>query len=106
MIINDPLHLAPAITDALETVFDPEIPVNIVELGLVYELITKEDGIAKVVMTLTAPGCPVAGDIIDEVQRKVGDVEGVKQALVELTFDPAWDKSMMSEVARLELGFM
>lgn len=106
MIINDPLQLAPAITDALETVFDPEIPVNIVELGLVYELITKENGIAKVVMTLTAPGCPVAGDIIDEVQRKVAGVEGVNQALVELTFDPAWDKSMMSDVARLELGFM
>lgn len=106
MIINDPLLLAPAITDALETVFDPEIPVNIVELGLVYEVITKEDGIAKVVMTLTAPGCPVAGDIIDEVQRKVAEVEGVKQALVELTFDPAWDRSMMSDVARLELGFM
>jgi len=106
MIVNDTLHLAPVITEALETVFDPEIPVNIVELGLVYELITKEDGTAKVVMTLTAPGCPVAGDIIDEVQRKVGEVEGVKQALVELTFDPPWDKSMMSDLARLELGFM
>lgn len=106
MIVNDPLQLAPAITDALETVFDPEIPVNIVELGLVYELVTKADGVAKVVMTLTAPGCPVAGDIIDEVQRKVGAVDGVSQALVELTFDPPWDKSMMSEVARLELGFM
>lgn len=106
MIINDPLHLAPAITEVLETVFDPEIPVNIVELGLVYEVITKAEGTAKVVMTLTAPGCPVAGDIIDEVQRKVGAVAGVEQALVELTFDPPWEKSMMSEVARLELGFM
>lgn len=106
MIVNDALNLAPAIEAALETVYDPEIPVNICELGLVYELITKEDGTAKVVMTLTAPGCPVAGDIIDEVQRKVGEVAGVKQALVELTFDPPWDKSMMSDVARLELGFM
>jgi len=106
MIINDALNLAPAITEVLETVFDPEIPVNIVELGLVYELITKEDGTAKVIMTLTAPGCPVAGDIINDVQQKVGSVPGVKQALVELTFDPPWDKSMMSEVARLELGFM
>jgi len=106
MIVSDSLHLAPAITEVLETVFDPEIPVNIVELGLVYEVITKADGTAKVVMTLTAPGCPVAGDIIDEVQRKVGAVEGVKQALVELTFDQPWDKSMMSDVARLELGFM
>lgn len=106
MIINDALNLAPAITEVLETVFDPEIPVNIVELGLVYELITKEDGTAKVIMTLTAPGCPVAGDIINDVQQKVGSVPGVKQALVELTFDPPWNKSMMSEVARLELGFM
>ena len=106
MIILDQLNLAPAIQEALETVFDPEIPVNICELGLVYEIITKEDGTAKVVMTLTAPNCPVAGNIIDEVQQKVAAVPGVKQALVELTFDPAWDKSMMSDVARLELGFM
>lgn len=106
MIIMDELKLATDIQAVLETVYDPEIPVNICELGLVYELITKADGTAKVVMTLTAPGCPVAGDIIDEVQRKVGEVEGVEQALVELTFDPPWDKSMMSDVARLELGFM
>jgi len=106
MIVNDKLQLAPAIIKELETVFDPEIPVNIVELGLVYELITREDGTAKVVMTLTAPGCPVAGSIMDEVQRKVERVDGVRQALVELTFDPPWDKSMMSDVARLELGFM
>lgn len=106
MIINDSLNIAPAIKEALETVYDPEIPVNICELGLVYEIITKEEGIAKVVMTLTAPNCPVAGSIIDEVQQKVAAVPGVEKALVELTFDPAWDRSMMSEVARLELGFM
>lgn len=106
MIVIDPLNLAPAILEQLESVYDPEIPVNICELGLVYEIITKDEGVAKVVMTLTAPNCPVAGQIIDEVQQKVASVEGVKQALVELTFDPAWDRSMMSEVARLELGFM
>lgn len=106
MIIMDELNLAPAIREVLETVFDPEIPVNILELGLVYELIVKKDGTAKIVMTLTAPNCPVAGDIIDEVHKKVSEVEGVNNALVELTFDPAWEKSMMSEVARLELGFM
>ena len=98
MIVIDELNLASAIQEVLETVFDPEIPVNICELGLVYEIITKADGTAKVVMT--------AGNIIDEVQQKVATVSGVKQALVELTFDPAWDKSMMSDVARLELGFM
>lgn len=106
MIVLDKLGIADKIKEALETVFDPEIPVNIVELGLVYELITKEDGTAKVVMTLTAPNCPVADGIINEVQEKVEAVEEVKDALVELTFAPPWDKSMMSEEARLELGFM
>lgn len=106
MIVLDNLGIANQIKAALETVFDPEIPVNICELGLVYEIITKEDGTAKVVMTLTAPACPVAGELLDEVQQKVSQVEGVKNALVELTFDPKWDKSMMSDEARLELGFM
>lgn len=106
MIVQDVLGIAEKIEAVLETVFDPEIPVNILELGLVYEIITKEDGTAKVVMTLTAPNCPVAGNIISEVQEKVEQVAGVKNALVELTFEPRWDKSMMSDVARLELGFM
>lgn|SRR5690606_15403401 len=106
MIVLDKLGVADKIKEALETVFDPEIPVNIVELGLVYEVLTKEDGTAKVVMTLTAPNCPVADGIINEVQEKVEAVENVKDALVELTFDPPWDKSMMSDEARLELGFM
>ncbi|MCL4638176.1 MULTISPECIES: iron-sulfur cluster assembly protein [Olivibacter] len=106
MIVLDKLGIADKIKSELETVFDPEIPVNICELGLVYEIITKEDGTAKIVMTLTAPACPVAGELLDEVQRKVAKVEGVKNALVELTFEPKWDKSMMSEEARLELGFM
>jgi len=72
----------------------------------VYEIITKEGGIAKIVMTLTAPGCPVAGEIMNEVQRKVAAVEGVSEALVELTFDPPWTKDMMTEEAKLELGFL
>lgn len=106
MIILDKLGIADKIKAVLETVFDPEIPVNICELGLIYEIITKEDGTAKIVMTLTAPACPVAGELLDEVQRKVAEVEGVKNSLVELTFDPKWEKSMMSDEARLELGFM
>ncbi len=106
MIVSDTLGLGDKIREQLETIFDPEIPVNIVELGLIYELITKEDGTAKVIMTLTAPACPVAGAIMDEVQQKVAAVDGVNNALVELTFDPQWDKSMMSDEARLELGFM
>lgn len=107
IIIIDHLNIAPKIQEALESVYDPELkPANIVDLGLVYEIITKEGGIAKVIMTLTAPGCPVAGDIIDEVQRKVAAIDGVSEALVELTFDPPWTKDMMSEEAKLELGFL
>lgn len=106
MIVSDELNLAEDIQEVLDSVYDPEIPVSIVELGLVYELITKKDGTAKIVMTLTAPNCPVAGNIITEVQEKVEKVKGIKNALVELTFEPKWDKSMMSDVARLELGFM
>ncbi len=105
IITIDPLGLAPKIRETLETIYDPELkPANIVDLGLVYEIITKEGGIAKVVMTLTAPGCPVAGDIMDEVQEKVAAIDGVNEALVELTFDPPWTKDMMTEEAKLELG--
>ena len=103
----DSLNLAPPIQAALESVYDPELkPANIVDLGLVYEIITKASGTAKIVMTLTAPGCPVAGEIMDEVQRKVAAIEGVTEALVELTFDPPWTRDMMSEEAQLELGFL
>jgi len=107
IIILDKLGLAPQIREILETVYDPELkPANIVDLGLVYEIITKEGGIAKVVMTLTAPGCPVAGEIMDEVQRKVASIEGVNESLVELTFDPPWTKDMMTEEAKLDLGLL
>ncbi|GGH22919.1 DUF59 domain-containing protein [Sphingobacterium alkalisoli] len=107
IIILDKLGLAPQIQEILETVYDPELkPANIVDLGLVYEIITKEGGIAKVVMTLTAPGCPVAGEIMDEVQRKVASIEGVNESLVELTFDPPWTKDMMTEEAKLDLGLL
>jgi metal-sulfur cluster biosynthetic enzyme len=105
IIIMDKLGIAPQIREILETVYDPELkPANIVDLGLVYEIITKEGGIAKVVMTLTAPGCPVAGEIMDEVQRKVASIEGVNESLVELTFDPPWTRDMMTEEAKLDLG--
>lgn len=90
----------------LKTVYDPEIPVNIVELGLVYKIEIKENNIVFVTMTLTAPACPVAGDIIREVEEKVKGVAGVQEAHIQLTFDPPWNKEMMSDEARLELGFM
>lgn len=93
------------IEEALQTVHDPEIPVNIWELGLVYELKIDNDTV-WITMTLTAPACPVAGEIIQEVQQKVEAIEGVKDVHVHLTFDPPWTKDMMSEEARLELGFM
>lgn len=94
------------IEEVLYTVFDPEIPVNIIALGLVYEIRIEEEGKVKIFMTLTAPGCPVAGDIVMEVQEKVGAVEGVSDVFVQLTFDPPWTMEMMTEEAKLELGFL
>jgi FeS assembly SUF system protein len=93
------------IEEVLQTVHDPEIPVNIWELGLVYDL-KIDNGKVWITMTLTAPACPVAGEIIQEVQQKVESVEGVQEVHVMLTFDPPWSKEMMSDEARLELGFM
>lgn len=94
------------IIEVLHTVHDPEIPVNIFELGLVYDISIDADNGVQITMTLTAPACPVAGDIIFEVQQKVEAVEGVKDVHVQLTFDPPWTKDMMSEEAKLELGFL
>lgn len=92
--------------DILQTVYDPEIPVNIYELGLIYEVKVSTDGVVKVVMTLTSPNCPVAESLPQEVQQKVASVEGVKDVDLHLTFDPPWDQTMMSEAAKLELGFL
>jgi FeS assembly SUF system protein len=89
----------------LKDVYDPEIPVNIYDLGLVYSVDVDENDIAHIIMTLTAPGCPVADVLLEEARNSAMLVEGVKEATVELVFDPPWDKSMMSEEARLELGF-
>jgi len=89
----------------LKDVYDPEIPVNIYDLGLVYNVDVDENDVAHIVMTLTAPGCPVADMLLEEARHSAILVEGVKDAEVELVFDPPWEKSMMSEEARLELGF-
>jgi FeS assembly SUF system protein len=94
------------IVEELKTVYDPEIPVNIYELGLVYEISIGDHGFVNLKMTLTAPGCPVAGDIVAEVDNKIRKIEGVTDANVMLTFDPPWNKEMMSEEAKLELGFL
>jgi len=102
--VNDPSDVENGIVEALKTIYDPEIPVNIYELGLIYDIDIQEDGAVKVKMTLTAPGCPVAGTLPGEVQAKVAGALGVASAEVELVWDPAWNPSMMSEAARLELG--
>lgn len=99
-------NLRDRVIEVLHTVYDPELPVNIFELGLVYEIQIGDNNSVDIIMTLTAPACPVAGDIIFEVQQKVSAIEGVSDAHVQLTFDPPWTKEMMSEEARLELGFM
>ena len=94
------------IIKALKTVFDPEIPVDIYELGLVYDVQISEDGDVKVVMTLTTPNCPVAESLPQEVKEKVAAVENVKSVDLELTFEPSWNKDMMSEEAKFVLGIL
>ncbi len=95
-----------AIVAALRTVEDPEIPVNIYDLGLVYKITLDERGDVEIVMTLTAPGCPVAGDIVGWVEKAVRGVEGVANVKVNLVFDQPWDKSRMSDEVKLELGLL
>lgn len=90
----------------LETVYDPEIPVNIYELGLVYSVEVLPINNVQITMTLTAPSCPAAQSLPVEVDQKVREIEGVNDVLVTVTWDPPWDKSMMSETAQLTLGFM
>lgn len=89
----------------LKTVYDPEIPVNIYDLGLIYKVDVKDDGDVELDMTFTAPSCPAADFILEDVRQKVDSLEGVKNATVNLVFEPAWDQSMMTEEARVELGF-
>ena len=94
------------IVEILKTVYDPEIPVNIYDLGLIYRIDVNEDASVNVDMTLTAPCCPAAHFIMGDVQQKVESVEGVKSVNINLVFEPQWDKDMMSEEAKLELGFL
>jgi FeS assembly SUF system protein len=91
---------------ALRGVYDPEIPVNIYELGLIYELEVSPEGVVEVRMTLTAPNCPAAGAMPAEIEARLRAIEGVSDVHVELVWDPPWDKSRMSEAARLELGLL
>jgi FeS assembly SUF system protein len=106
-LVADPAktaELKPAIVKAISTVYDPEIPVNIWELGLIYDVFVDGNGIAGVRMTLTAPGCPVAQSLPVEVADKVKSVEGVTDARVDVVWEPAWTKDRMSDAAKLQLG--
>ena len=94
------------VIECLQTIFDPELPVNIYELGLIYEVEVLPINNVQIVMTLTAPGCPAAQSLPIEVDQKVREIEGVNDVYVSVTWSPAWNKSMMSEAAQLELGFL
>jgi FeS assembly SUF system protein len=102
----DPEKLRAEVEAALRQVYDPEIPVNILELGLIYGIDVSEEGVVEIRMTLTAPNCPAAGAMPGEVESRVAALENVKDARVELVWDPPWDQSRMSEAARLELGLL
>ena len=106
IIIAKNTELAQRVIDMIKTCYDPEIPVDIWELGLIYEINLDDENNLKVVMTLTSPSCPVAETLPPEVEQNLKRIEGVKSAKIDLTFEPSWEKSMMSEVAQVELGFM
>ncbi|KGN85662.1 metal-sulfur cluster assembly factor [Porphyromonas gulae] len=103
---NEFLQIEEDIVRMLRTVYDPEIPVNVYDLGLIYNVDVGADGFVTVTMTLTAPNCPAADFIIEDVHMKVESVKGVKGVKIDLTFEPEWSKDMMSEEAMLELGFL
>ena len=98
--------LGEKIVKELKSIFDPEIPVDIYELGLIYDVFVNEDKEVKILMTLTSPNCPVAESLPQEVEEKIRSIDEVKTAAVEITFDPPWTKDLMSEEAKLELGFL
>lgn len=99
-------HLSEKIVAVLKGIYDPEIPVDIYELGLIYDVMVNEKNEVKILMTLTSPNCPVAESLPREVENKIAAIPEIKNAIVELTFEPSWDKEMMSEEAKLELGFL
>jgi FeS assembly SUF system protein len=106
MDVDNLLQLETEIVRVLKNIFDPEIPVNIYDLGLIYEVDVDDNNAVTITMTLTAPNCPMADDLIAEVHQGIKGIDGVKEVKVNLVFDPPWDKSMMSEEAMLELGLL
>ena len=105
-VLLPPGALEPLVIDALKQVFDPEIPLNVYDLGLIYGLEIGEEGDVEVQMTLTAPACPVAGQIVNDVAKRVGSVQGVRRSHVRLVWDPPWTKDRMTDEALLELGLL
>ncbi len=103
---DEKLAIEEKVVKMLKTVFDPEIPVNIYDLGLIYKIDVQDDGETLIDMTLTAPNCPAAEFIMEDVRQKVESVDGVKVVVVNLVFEPEWNKDMMTEEAKLELGFL
>lgn len=102
---EEKLQIQERIVDVLKTVYDPEIPVDIWNLGMIYKIEVNDDGTVDLDMTFTAPNCPAADFIVEDVRAKLESVEGVKAANINLVFEPVWDQSMMSEEAKVELGF-
>jgi FeS assembly SUF system protein len=106
MDADEQLEIETRLVGVLKSIFDPEIPVNIYDLGLIYNINIDDDHIAHITMTLTAPNCPMADQLVEEVKYKVAGTKGVKDCDLKLTFHPRWDKSMLSDEAKLELGFL
>ncbi|HEX3006179.1 MAG TPA: iron-sulfur cluster assembly protein [Bacteroidales bacterium] len=100
------LQLETEVVNVLKDTYDPEIPVNVYDLGLIYKIDVDDNSQVEITMTLTAPNCPVADDLLIEIKEKIEAIQGVKAAAINLTFDPPWDKNMMSEAALLELGLL
>ena len=106
MNADEQLEIETRLVEVLKSIFDPEIPVNIYDLGLIYNIEVDKDRIAHITMTLTAPNCPMADMLIEEVKYKVAGTKGVSDCDLKLTFNPPWDKSMLSDEAKLDLGFL
>jgi len=106
MEASQKLDIEARIVGVLKSIYDPEIPVNIYDLGLIYDINIDDDRMVRIKMTLTAPNCPMADQLIEEVKYKVLGIAGVKDVDLKLTFNPPWDKNMLSDEAKLELGFL
>lgn len=106
MDANEQLEIETRIVDVLKNIYDPEIPVNIYDLGLIYNIEVDDKHVVHITMTLTSPNCPMADFLVEEVKYKVSGTKGVKECKLKLTFKPPWDRSMLSDEAKLELGFL